>query len=434
MISSSIKEGNSAGIAAFSASSSRQALSAIFFFAVVFLVLYFRDPGIFVYPAPHPEDFGIFLSYEYTIGFPDTAFMLYSGYIHLLPRIIAWISMKSGLGDALATMNWIVLAIKLLIFYLILTSKDITSGFIKFSLLSYLILVPFAGETYNNVTNLQWWLILLMAILCIKHENNVFALLFNFFILILAGLTGINSVMFALPCAYLILKDRSACCIIKNSAVIICGCIQLYCMYSSPRIGKIMYNGGGIDIINLFVNRVVYHTLFNFSCANSYINIFVFVLYFSAFAFNIYYYRSHKVLNFIFLFAAVYATTILYYLLRRQDIDQRWIFGFWGERYFVFLRICSLMLFVSSLNILFKTFLSHTNYKKSAAYTCFLLCAVLLKNYPVYYFPSSIAINYNDDIRHFESASTGENVKVRFPASDYFCKMSPPWICVLTKH
>ena len=74
---------------------------------------------MFIYPEPWVEDMLIFLPHEYFIGFPKTAFMTYQGYIHLLPRMIAWISLKFGLQHAMVAMNWTVLFIKIMIFYLI---------------------------------------------------------------------------------------------------------------------------------------------------------------------------------------------------------------------------------------------------------------------------------------------------------------------------
>ena len=218
--------------------------SALFIF-VVFLFLFFRNPQIFTHPTPLAEDFGIFIGYEYKFGITNTAFMPYNGYIHLLPRIIAWISVKFGLSDAMIVMNWSVLLIKILTFYLVFKSKEITSGVIKFSLLAYLVLVPFSTEVYNNVTNLQWWLIILMAAILLKNENSSAVFWFDIVVLVLAGMTGTNSIIFVLPCIYLMLKVKTKRCIIKCAIVIACALFQLYCVHNSSRIGgKILYMGG----------------------------------------------------------------------------------------------------------------------------------------------------------------------------------------------
>ena len=228
-----------------------QKLSDISVLTLFFLVLYFRNPLLFSYPTPSGEDLPIFLGQEYSIGFPETVFITYSGYIHLLPRIIAWLSMKFEWPNAMVVMNWAVLLIKILTFYMIYKSEEIKSVFIKLSLLAYLVLIPFAEVIYNNVTNLQWWLIPLMAVTIVRRETSKASLLLSCFILILTGLTGVNSVMFAVPCVYLLFKDKTKENLIKTIIILISSCIQIYCLISSPRIGKIDYNsiftGGAMD-------------------------------------------------------------------------------------------------------------------------------------------------------------------------------------------
>ena len=60
-------------------------------------------------------------------------------------------------------------------------------------------LLPFPTEIYNNITNLQWWLIGLMAMLIIRRESSVRGLLFSCVLLLLSGLSGVNSILFAVP-------------------------------------------------------------------------------------------------------------------------------------------------------------------------------------------------------------------------------------------
>ena len=138
--------------------------------------------------------------------------------------------------------------------------------------------MPYPNEMYNNVTNLQWWLLPLMAVIIIKRETSVWLFAFDVYLLILSGLTGLNSILFAIPCAYLLFKVRTINCLIKTSVIIVCALIQFYCLYTSPRIGKIAYDGGILDIINAFVNMVIYHTLGNIN-SQSLVNIIVLCYY-----------------------------------------------------------------------------------------------------------------------------------------------------------
>lgn len=398
-------------------------LSAVLVLLVFTLLCIFRNTKLFVWPLPNAEDFGIFFRDEYYTGFPQTAFMLYAGYIHLLPRLITWISYKFDLSGMVFVMNWTVLLFKILAFYMIYKSKEISSGLLKFAILAYLILMPYPNEMYNNVTNLQWWLLPLMAVIIIKRETSVWLFAFDVYLLILSGLTGLNSILFAIPCAYLLFKVRTINCLIKTSVIIVCALIQFYCLYTSPRIGKIAYDGGILDIINAFVNMVIYHTLGNIN-SQSLVNIIVLLYYLFIVALNLYYYRRNVIVKFIFVFAAVYLAAIMYNAIK-ADLRP----GVFAPRYWVFLRICTFVLTVSSLDILFRSLLSRDNYKRCMAYSCFLLCLALLSNYPVS-FPSGYA--YYDDARRFETAASGEVVKFHYPGDEH-CKPGSPWVCDLKK-
>ena len=177
----------------------RKFLTAVLFFAAVMLLMFFRNPRIFTDPEPFWEDMSIFLAEEYITGFPDTLLITHSGYLHVIPRIVAWIGLCFGLSHAMAVMNLIVLFFKALTAWLVFSSKEITSSFIRCSLSAYLVLLPFPTEIYNNITNLQWWLIGLMAMLIIRRESSVRGLLFSCVLLLLSGLSGVNSILFAVP-------------------------------------------------------------------------------------------------------------------------------------------------------------------------------------------------------------------------------------------
>lgn len=396
--------------------------------ACLFMVLFFRSPAQLVHPEPHQEDFGIFLSQEYNIGFPGTAFKLYNGYVHILPRIIAWASMKFDLQNTMIAMNWTVLLIKILTFFLIFKSKEISSRRIKFSLLAYLVLLPFPEEIYNNVTNLQWWLILLMAAVILRRDTSRLALTSSIILLVLTGLTGVNAVLFALPCAFLLYNRRTKECLVKSLIVVICGCIQLVCLFSSPRIGKIMYNGGGYtDIIDLFANMAICRSLFNIDSPH-YINIAAFVCFALAAALNLWYYRRNAAVRFVFLLAAIYLMAIFYNFLK-SDFDDLQIHS---PRYWYFSRICAFVLLISTLNILIKRLLNGSrDYRRIMAYCCFILCLILVKNYPVINIAGGY--QYYDDIEKFQKAPTGETVSFHYFGAEH-CPIKPDvWTCDWTK-
>ena len=400
----------------------RPALKEAALLLLVFLLLFFRNWRIFIFPEPWAEDMAVFLRDEYSTGFPGTAFSLYAGYLHLLPRLIAWLSLKAGLPHAMLVMSWSVLFIKLLACALIYRSKEITSPLMKGSIIAYLVLMPFVSEIYNNVTNLQWWLIPLMAVIILRHKTSAASLAFSAITILLTGLTGVNSVMFALPCAYLMAKERTPASVIKNSIVILCALVQFYFLCTTGRSGngRTVYEGGITGLICIFVQRVIFHTLFK-SAAPPIVSIPVFALFLAALALKLRHYRNLLTVRFLSLFAAAYAAVILYSILKTEKDASVLITGFAGERYFVFLRLCTFALLVSSLDLLFSSRHLRRNYRKLMAASCIALALVLVRRYPVS-FPSGSP--YYADLERLEAAKSGDLVTIHFP---------PGWKCDLRK-
>lgn len=389
---------------------------------VIFLLLFFRNMRIFVCPVPWGEDFSIFISQEYSTGFPRTAFTLYAGYIHLLPRIIAWLSVKAGIPISMFVMNWTVIMIKVWIFYLIYKSEEISSRTVRLSLLGYLVLLPFCDEVYNNVTNLQWWLIPLMALIILRRDSGLPAIVSGVLVLVLTGLTGVNSVMLALPCVFLMFRNRTRGCLIKCLTVIICACVQFWCLYSSGRSGNgtVMFEGSLLDVINLFVNRVIYTTLFKFH-TESPACILVFAVFLAVLALNLWRFRKQAAVQFLFLFAAVYTAVIFYNFIKTMKDFHELMTGWAGERYFVFLRICTFVMLVSTLEILFRHISGRSGLRKLMLCLFLVLSIVLVRHYRVR-FPSDYP--YWSDVERFEEARHGESVMFHY---------APGWSTALTR-
>ena len=379
----------------------RKTLCAVMMLLAVAAILVFRNARLFTYPEPWAEDFNVFILAEYNTGFPASAFIPYAGYIHLIPRILTWIAL-----------NLMVLLFKIWLVWLVYRSEEIKNTFIKYSLLAYLIFLPFADEIYNNVTNLQWWLIPLMALLIVRQEHSNARLAADTVALALLGLTGVNSVLFAVPCAYLFLRNRNKQCFIKASAVGICSLIQFYYLMLLHRVGNInlLYEGGVIEIIHMFVNRVIYHTFLHSHC-KTYINLVVFALYVLLAAFVFYYYRRNALVHFIYLFTGIYSFAIFYSLIKPTPDITFLINGFAGERYFVYLRICTFILIISATEILLRM-IRPKHFNRLIFLACFCLCAVLLKNYHVG-FP--FEDQFYGEVQKFEAAKPGETVKFHFP-------------------
>lgn len=397
-----------------SSTAAKEAVSALLFVSAVIFLTFFRNPRIFMYPEPWQEDMAVFLSQEYNTGFPETAFALYQGYIHLLPRILAWAAMKFGLTDAMRAMTWMVFLINIYAFWLICTCEEIRSRLMKFMLLAYMVLMPFPEEVFYNATDLQWNLIPLMAVILIRKNRSVPSLVLDLCIIVLTGLTGINSVLFAIPCAYLFLRQRTINSFLKCTVNGICSLIQFYFIYSSPRVGKIMYNGGGLEVLNVYTDRAIWRTLFDVTPSSG-VNIVVFTAYLLLLAVSLWHYRKNIYIHFILMFSVLLTAASFYNLFCALPGIGFLINGesrFWAERYFAFLRICTFMLLISSLSILFRNFFSKRNYRRLMAFSCFILCLIVLRNYPVRY---QFEYTYYGEVARFESAKPGENVALHYP-------------------
>ena len=409
----------------------RNFLTSALFLAAALLIMFFRNPGIFTHPEPFWEDMAIFLGQEYSTGFPGTLLITHGAYIHLLPRLIAWAAMGCGLPYAIIVMNLIVLLIKACTFLLIFRSREITSELIRWALIAYLVLLPFPVEIYNNVTNLQWWLIYLMAIVILRRETSVRGLVLSCVILLLCGLTGMNSVLFALPCAFLSVMERTRGTIVKSCAVIACGIVQLCFMVSSPRVGEIAYSGELIDLIDQFVNRCIYHAFVN-NYSESFLNFIVFLAWIALAALNLWHYRKKPAAWFIFLFSAVYFAAIYYNFLRRLTVFEGvFIYGFERERYFVYPRVLTCLLAVSSLDILIGRLLrGHAGRIQAAAGAAVsgALCLVLS---PEYHVPFPFHNHWYEDVRKFEEAAPGETVHFRYETQCGCNTEGVCWICDL---
>lgn len=151
-------------------------------------ILYVRKPDAFLNPQFWAEDGTVFFLTAYRDGIA-ALFQPYSGYLHLLPRIIAWVADALPYRWTPAIYNlagligtWAVVAM--------LHSPRLRLPFpLGYSMV--LVLVPhMTGEIFVNLTNLQWSLSLLL-LLCVLQEGakTMAGRILDSSILVLAGLS-----------------------------------------------------------------------------------------------------------------------------------------------------------------------------------------------------------------------------------------------------
>lgn len=144
-------------------------------------------------------------------------------------------------------------------------------------------------------------------------------------------------------------------------------------------------------------------------------NIAVFTVYLLLLAFNLWHFRKNIYIHFILMFSVLLTAASFYNLFCALPGIGFLINGesrFWAERYFAFLRITTFVLLVSSLGILFRRFLSPRNCRRLMAFSLFILCLTVLKNYPVRY---QFEYTYYGEVANFEAARPGEKVALHYP-------------------
>lgn len=141
----------------------------------------------------------------------------------------------------------------------------------------------------------------------------------------------------------------------------------------------------------------------------------VFIIYLLALALNLWHYRKNIHIHFILMFSVLLIAASFYNLFCALPGIGFLINGesrFWAERYFAFLRICTFVLMLSSLSILFRSFLSRRTCRRAMAFYCFILCLIVLRNYPVRY---QFEYTYYGEVARFEAARPGEKVSLHYP-------------------
>jgi hypothetical protein len=144
-------------------------LFPLLIFVCAFVLMWYRAPMRIEHGFLWAEDSTIFITEAHKLGM-HSFFQAYSGYWHFVPRLVAWLQMKTTpVSAAPYFFMWACALITAL------SSAYMAYAFRLFSqpvagLLALApLLVPQTGETLLNVTNIQW--ILFPALLVLLWEN-----------------------------------------------------------------------------------------------------------------------------------------------------------------------------------------------------------------------------------------------------------------------
>jgi hypothetical protein len=150
------------------------------------LILYFRIPDAFSHPQLWAEDGTIFFLSERTLGW--RAFLeTYSGYLHLIPRTVAWVSALLPYETLPAAYFAASVLLTLLTCWLVLSPR-LHLPF-KPLLAIAIVAVPHNGEVWGTITNIQWILPMGMLALVLLERDRKW-LWIEAIYLLAAGLSG----------------------------------------------------------------------------------------------------------------------------------------------------------------------------------------------------------------------------------------------------
>lgn len=180
-----------------------QILFAIF----AFLVVYFRRTEIILDPQFWAEDGAAWFANAYNLGALKSLFLVQDGYFQTLSRIVAIIAMLFPIIKAPLVFNLSALIVQILpaIFFLSSRFEKLISNFnIRILLVLLYLFLPNTAEVSGNITNAQWFLALLaFMVLIAKSSDRKSWKIFDFLVLLLAGLSGPFSILL-LPIAFFI--------------------------------------------------------------------------------------------------------------------------------------------------------------------------------------------------------------------------------------
>jgi len=135
----------------------------------VLLIVFVRKNDSFLAPQFWAEDSNIFFKDSLEHGLKSLA-IPYSGYLHTIQRIVAYITLYMPLEWIPFLYNYFAVLVLIYSIYLIVTccSDKISSYFFGFSI----VLVPHSNEILANLTNLHWYTGIFLSFIMLKADTK----------------------------------------------------------------------------------------------------------------------------------------------------------------------------------------------------------------------------------------------------------------------
>jgi hypothetical protein len=171
-------------------------LFALALFAVAVLLLFLKSPDAILHPQFWAEDGFIFFAQQLTVPWP-LVFTPYSGYLHAIPRIVAWGA--SWFSPVIAPLVYNVAAILINAFCISFVSLRLKGWFAGPAVFLAFFIVPTVGDIFGTLTNVQWFVQFVIASVCLfppqQDSRATWLSPMGFAALGLAALTGPFSIL-----------------------------------------------------------------------------------------------------------------------------------------------------------------------------------------------------------------------------------------------
>lgn len=166
-------------------------------FLIIFLILAYKANDALTLPQFFAEDVSVFFKDQLGHSIPQL-WLPYAGYLHVLPRLVAWMSTLFGMAKAPLVYNLsaIVLDAAAISYTCFRLRSVIPFPLALFSFAA----VPLSGEILGTITNAQWFLQFALAAACIAEPNIATAKrsLIRYVAVFLVAVTGPFSIILML--------------------------------------------------------------------------------------------------------------------------------------------------------------------------------------------------------------------------------------------
>ncbi len=136
----------------------------IAFFLIILVAMAYKSNDALSNPQFWAEDATIFFKEQFGTSLPQF-FTPYAGYLHFVPRLVAWIA--SWLSATKAPLIYNASAILLATAAIVVTCSRMKSYVPVWIVALSFLAVPGSGEILGNITNAQWFLQFALAALCL---------------------------------------------------------------------------------------------------------------------------------------------------------------------------------------------------------------------------------------------------------------------------